>query len=97
MKRMAALVLAACAAGCATLPAAQVQKLEGGGFRVDVEEAQSFRALAATVYGDPKLGDGLAASLDMAPTDSLEAGASLTLPSRDRLEDEMERAGRVAR
>lgn len=95
--RRSGVVFAALAlAGCATLPAAQVRNLDDGGAEVRVDEPQSFRALAATVYGDPKLGEALAAAVGRDFDAGLAAGETLTVPSKPDLKRRMSADKKIA-
>jgi tetratricopeptide (TPR) repeat protein len=85
MRRFFAFQAAAVAlvgAGCATLPAARVEVAPDGSLLVQVQEDQSFRALALSVYDDAELGRPIAESQGLAFEEGVKAGTTLALPPK---------------
>jgi tetratricopeptide (TPR) repeat protein len=87
--------VAALAAGCATLPKADVHSRDDGRFDVVVAEAQSVGALAVTVYGDRQLAGALAEAAGIPPGEPIAAGTQLALPSKTELKERIAVAERA--
>lgn len=88
-------MLAALAAGCATLPRADVASRDDGWLTVTIREEQSVRALAVTVYDDLNLADGLAEAAGIPADDPVAAGTVLVLPDKRTLKDRLATSNRA--
>ncbi|MHC4822121.1 MAG: hypothetical protein ACYTDX_10430, partial [Planctomycetota bacterium] len=73
-------------AACGALPRATVKPVDGQ-LLVQVEEAQSFRALAVTVYNDVQLARAVADVAGLPYEHGVEAGAVLNLPTKKALKE----------